>query len=332
VFKRRTIFLIVIVLASIGALFVIPKPFEPLIVLHAEYIPIPFHLPLLGDHLPNTIIATWVTMVVLVVISILATRNMQMIPSGLQNLVEMVIEMLHNFFAGMVGEKARLFFPLVATFFLFIIVSNWMGLLPGYGSIGVWEEHHAPEVQATEQHLESTEEVTAHETEEHEEEAHEEDKVLVPFLRSAATDLNTTVALAICSVLAAQVFGFQAAGFGYLGRFIKFGKLFDFARGLVGRGPRQGITLLFTGVADVIIGILEIFDEFTKILSFSFRLFGNIFSGEVLLMVIAFLMPLLASLPFMALELFVGFMQAFIFAVLSLSFFGLAVAHGEHAH
>lgn len=87
-----------------------------------------------------------------------------------------------------------------------------------------------------------------------------------------------------------------------------------------------------TGVADILIGILEVADEFTKILSFSFRLFGNIFAGEVLLMVIAFLMPVLASLPFMALELFVGFMQAFIFSVLSLSFFGLAVAHGEHAH
>lgn len=321
--KRNKIILAVVVLAAMAAIFIIPKPFEPVIVLHAEYIPIPFSIPILGDHLPNTIIATWVTMAVLVVISILATRNMQMVPDGLQNLVEMVIEMLHNFFEGMAGERARQFFPVVATFFLFIIVSNWMGLLPGYGSIGVWEEHHVAEVQAAEM-------VT--QTEELNEKVHGEEKVLAPFLRSAATDLNTTAALALCSVIAAQVFGFQAAGLGYIGRFIKFGQLKSFFAGLIGRGPRQGLDTVLTGIADVLIGILEVADEFTKILSFSFRLFGNVFAGEVLLIVIAFLMPVIASLPFMALELFVGFMQAFIFAVLSLAFFGLAVAHGEHEH
>jgi F-type H+-transporting ATPase subunit a len=222
----------------------------------------------------------------------------------------------------------------VATFFLFIIVSNWMGLLPGYGSIGVWEEHHVEEVQAVEPVEESAvHEAEAEETEEHAEEAHgEEERVLAPFLRSAATDLNTTVALAICSVVAAQVYGFRAAGFGYLTRFFNFGRIAGFFAGLVGLRPRRGLSDLLTGVADIIIGILEVFDELTKILSFSFRLFGNIFAGEVLMLVIAFLMPVLASLPFMALELFVGFMQAFIFAVLSLAFFGLAVAHGEHEH
>lgn len=322
--KRSMIILVVVVLA-VAANLVIPKPFDPVIVLHAEYIPIPFRLPLLGDHLPNTIIATWVTMIVLILVSVLATRNMQLVPGGLQNLVEMIVERLLDFFGGMAGERARQFFSLVTTFFLFIIVSNWMGLLPGYGSIGVWEEHHEAEVVAAEPAAHDTE---AGETEEHP----EEERVLAPFLRSAATDLNTTVALALCSVVAAQVYGFQAAGFGYLTRFIKFGRLRSFFAGLIGRGPRLGIDAFLIGVGDVLIGILEIFDELTKILSFSFRLFGNIFSGEVLLMVMAFLVPLVASLPFMALELFVGFMQAFIFAVLSLTFFGLAVAHGEHEH
>ena len=321
--SKRNIIILFIAVAAVAANFIIPKPFDPVIVLHAEYIPIPVRLPLLGDHIPNTVIATWVTMAVLILVSVLATRNMRLVPSGLQNLVEMVIERLLGFFEGMAGERARRFFPLVATFFLFIIVSNWMGLLPGYGSIGVWEEHHAEEVQAVETVTHEAEKAGEH---------HEEEKVLAPILRSAATDLNTTVALAICSVVAAQVFGFRAAGFGYFTRFIRFGRMVSFIKGLIGRGPRQGLEALLTGVADVIIGVLEVFDEFTKILSFSFRLFGNIFAGEVLLIVIAFLMPLLASLPFMALELFVGFMQAFIFAVLSLAFFGLAVAHGEHEH
>jgi F-type H+-transporting ATPase subunit a len=326
--KRNAIILAVVVLVAVAANLIVPKPFDPEIVLHAEYIPMPFSLPLLGNRLPNTIIATWVTMTVLVVVSILATRNMQLVPSGLQNLIEMVIEMLHNFFEGMVGQRVRQFFPVVATLFLFILVSNWMGLLPGYLTIGIWEEHHEAGVQTVES-VTHEQQVEAKEAEEHHEEG---ERVLVPFLRSDATDLNTTVALAICSVVAAQVYGFRAAGLGYLTRFINLGKLAGFFAGLVGRGPRRGIEGLLTGIADVLIGILEVFDELTKILSFSFRLFGNIFAGEVLLIVIAFLMPLVASLPFMALELFVGFMQAFIFAVLSLAFFGLAVAHGEHEH
>ncbi len=252
-----------------------------------------------GLKITNTLLASWVTMLVLIVVSFLATRNMQWVPRGLQNLVEFVIETLYGFVSSIAGERAALIFPTVATLFLFIIVSNWMGLLPGYLSVVV--------LRAAEQ-------------------GHEVEKV--SLLRSAATDLNTTLALAIGSVFMSQVYGMLVVGFpGYLMRFLNISRYIAFFRGLTGRGPRVGIGALLFGLIDLFIGVLELFDEFTKVLSFSFRLFGNIFAGEVLLGVMVFLFPFVASLPFLGLELFVGFIQAFVFAVLSTAFIAQATAH-----
>lgn len=288
---------------------------KPEISLAAEKIPLPFEVPLFGHEVPNTLPATWLTMVVLLGGSALATRKMEMVPSGLQNGVEAIIEFFYGFLENVAGEKkTRIFFPLVATFFFFILTSNWMGILPGYGSIGIWEEHHG-------------------------------ERVLIPFLRSANADLSTTLALALISVVAAQYFGFKMLGLSYLGRFFRFkGLLTPFTRLRERRGSPgqpQGIKFildfiidLLSGVVDVVVGLLELASEMIKILSFSFRLFGNIFAGEVLLIVISFLFTFVASLPFMGLELFVGFVQALIFTMLSLIFFMMAtMGHGvEEAH
>ena len=253
----------------------------------------------------NTLLASWVTMLVLIVVALLATRRMEMVPRGLQNLVEFVIESLYGFLRSILGERTALAFPTIATLFLFIIVSNWMGLLPGYLSVYITRAAaHGHEVEH------------------------------VGLLRSAATDLNTTLALAISSVVMTQVYGFAVAGFpGYLLRFIKIERFTAFVRGMTGKGPRQGPGSLFYGFIDLIIGVLELFDEMTKVLSFSFRLFGNVFAGEVLLGVMIFLVPFVASLPFLGLELFVGFIQAFVFAVLTAAFIAQATAHhGAEAH
>ena len=253
----------------------------------------------------NTLLASWVTMLVLIVIAFLGTRRMEMVPRGLQNVIEFVIESLYSFLRSILGERTGLAFPTIATLFLFILVSNWMGLLPGYLSITITRAA------------------------EHGHEAH-----AVHLLRSAATDLNTTLALAIGSVLMTQVYGIAVAGFpGYLLRFIKVERFAAFVHGLNGKGPRQGLGSLFYGFIDLIIGVLELFDEMTKVLSFSFRLFGNVFAGEVLLGVMIFLVPFVASLPFLGLELFVGFIQAFVFAVLTAAFIAQATAHhGAEAH
>jgi F-type H+-transporting ATPase subunit a len=272
----------------------------PEISLAAEEFTLPFALPLLGNKIPNTLPATWLTMIVLILISFFATRKMDLVPSGLQNGVEAIVELFYNFVEGVAGEKARIFFPLVATFFFFILISNWMGILPGFGSIGVWEEH--------DHHV-----------------------VLVPFLRSANAHLSTTIALAIVSVVATQVFGFKMVGLPFLSRYFTFksspreedSTASGFARAV---GKLGGV---MERIGNAFAGILELVSEFIKILSFSFRLFGNIFAGEVLLIVVSFLAAFLVSLPFMGLELFVGFVQALIFSMLSLVFFMIATAHHD---
>ena len=179
---------------------------------------------------------------------------------------------MYNFSESIVGpKKAEVFFPLCAIFFIYILFSNWFGLIPGISGI-FWHgaDHHE-----------------------------------VHFLRAPTADLNTTVALAVISVIAAHWYGFRSLG---LKKQLK--KYFDFSSPLA-----------------FYVGILELISEFSKILSFSFRLFGNIFAGEVLLIIIAFLVPLVASTPFLFLELIVGAIQAFVFSMLSLIFISLSVEH-----
>lgn len=237
-----------------------------------------FHLGSLA--ITNSIIATWVVIVVLVMIFLLATRKMQKVPRGLQNLGEFIIEALLNLCQSVTQDrkKAEKFLPWVATFFLFILLANWMELLPGFASFG-WLEFR-----------EGKESIT-------------------PFLRSANTDLNTTLAMAVISVLAIQIFGIATIGF------FQHWKKF----------------LNFSSPINFFVGALESISEIAKIISFSFRLFGNIFAGEVLLVVITFLVPYLAPIPFYGLELFVGFIQALVFAMLTLVFMTMATsAHEEH--
>lgn len=224
----------------------------------------------------NSLLVTWLIMAGLLIFSLFATRHLQKIPSGLQNFAEAVIDGLLNLFEGMVGEHAKLFFPLVATFFIFIIFGNWSGLIPGFGSIGSWEI------------------VEGH-------------KTLIPFFRRPTADLNTTLALALFSVGAIQYYGLKRLKLAYLRKFLNF------------RSP-----------INFFVGVLDIISEFAKIISFSFRLFGNMFAGEVLILVISFLIPLIAPIPFLFLEVFVGFVQAFIFSVLSLVFLSTAVSFSEH--
>jgi len=272
----------------------------PDISLAAEDVRLPFNVPVFGDRVPNTLPTTWLSMVVLIVVAYFATRKMELVPSGLQNAVEAIVEMFYNFVEGVAGEKARTFFPLVATFFFFILISNWMGILPGFGSILV------PGFHSNSSHL-----------------------VQVPLLRSANAHLSTTIALAIVSVAATQYFGFKLVGLPFLGRYFTFKS-----------SPREedsqagGFAVLIgklggfmERIGNAFAGILELASEFIKILSFSFRLFGNIFAGEVLLIVVAYLAAFLVSLPFMGLELFVGLVQALIFSMLSLVFFMIATAH-----
>lgn len=224
----------------------------------------------------NTLLASLLAILVLTIIGLLVRRKKYaMVPSGIQNLSEAVIGGFYSFFNGIVGEeeKTKRFFPLVMTIFLYVIISNWMGLLPGFGSIGLWEEEEGRQI-------------------------------FVPLLRSTYADVNMTFALALIAVTGVQIFGFSILGFkGYAGKFFI--------------NP-------FKNPVGCFVGLLELMSEFSKMISFSFRLFGNIFAGEVLLLVITFLVPYIAPLPFYGLELFVGFIQALVFSFLTLIFLKIA--------
>lgn len=235
----------------------------------------------------------------------------------LQALVESIIEAIFNLCRDIAGEKkAREFFPLIATAMIFILFNNWFGLLPGVGTIGITEEpveagtHAAlPQAHAAEESITGDEQTDVADPllVESEEEAH--GPTFIPLLRAATADLNTTIALALISMTMVQVYGFRHLGAHYFTKFFNF---------------KQGPIFTF-------VGILELVSDISKVLSFAFRLFGNVFAGEVLLAVIAFLAPALLPLPFIGLEIFVGFIQALVFAMLSLVFINMAtIGHDDH--
>lgn len=226
---------------------------------------------LAGLPITNALITTWVVMALLILLAVLGTRTLRLIPGNGQSIVEIAIGGLYDFFASVTGKHIAKFFPLLASLFLFIIAANWVGLLPGVGTVGFF---HGEE--------------------------------FTPLLRGATADLNTTLALAIVAVVAIQYFGFQTVGIHYSSRFLNFKDPIYF-----------------------VLGILEIISEVSKVVSFAFRLFGNIFAGEVLLAVMAFLMPFIVPLPFLMMELFVGFIQALVFSMLTAVFLNVAVSHGE---
>jgi len=226
----------------------------------------------------NSLLLSWISTAFLIFLAIGATSNLRTIPQGIQNVFESIIELLLNLINGVLEDekKTRQYFPLLATIFIFIITNNWLGLLPGVGSIGINEIKHG-------------------------------EQILVPIFRGGNADLNTTLALAIIAVISVQVFGVAAIGtFKYAKKFINF-----------------------NGPINFFVGILELISEFSKMISFSFRLFGNIFAGEVLLMVIGFIAPFIAPIPFFLLELFVGMIQALVFMMLTLVFIKGAI---QEAH
>lgn len=225
----------------------------------------------------NTLVVAWVIVLFLAVLAISVSPRFKEKPTGVQNFLEMLIEKLLNFMTEVVGsrEQAIKFFPLIATIFTMVVLSNWLEVVPGLGTIGLWE-------------------------------AHEGKNILVPFLRSTSADLNFTIALAVIAVFSIQILGIMAIGFfKYMSKFINF------------HGP-----------IDFFVGILELVGEVSKIISLSFRLFGNIFAGEVLLTVVLFLVPYIVPLPFLGLEIFVGFVQALVFSMLTLVFLKIAIS--EH--
>jgi F-type H+-transporting ATPase subunit a len=227
----------------------------------------------LGIPMTNGLLLTLVVSAVLIIFSLIFRSQIKMIPGKLQSVVEMGMEALLNLMNSTLGsmEAAEKYFPLIATIFLFIWLSNFLGIFPGVGSLRFGE---------------------------------------TPLFRSPAADLNFTLAFAVISVIVTNIIGMASVGvFKHLSKYINF------------KGP-----------IDFFIGILEMVSEFAKIISLSFRLFGNVFAGEVLMIIISYLAAYIIPLPFLFLEIFVGLIQAFIFATITLVSISLHTTAHEEGH
>ncbi len=228
-----------------------------------------------GIPITSTLLMTWFVMVLLVIMAVLLKKNMKLIPSKFQSVMELMIGGAFDYISEALESKelAKRYFPLIMTIFVFILALNWVGLLPGVDSIGIMKEYHGEEK-------------------------------LIPFLHPANTDLNITIAFALIAFFFIEIAGILALGF------IKYGSKFINLKSPLG----------------FLIGIIEFISELARLISFSFRLFGNIFAGKTLLVIAIFFAPFIIPVPILAFEMFVGLIQAFIFAVLTLYFTKLAIA------
>ena len=297
---------------------------------------------LFGGGFTNTFLATLLTFLLITIFAFsmrARSRTADEVPTGFYNFFELIIEGAYGYVENAAGKWAKTFFPFFMTFILWIVVANWMELVPFVDAFGIQEDlvHHEVELKEVEAEAAGTH-LTEEEIHKIEEEAsqkggvfsggfwlvapdegEEAGKTIVPFVRAAATDLNFTIALAIISVVMTQYYGMKAQGLSY------WKKFFVWDAEKIKRSP---LAVMDTGV-----GLLEFISEIFKIVSFAFRLLGNIFAGQVLLFVIASLLPI-ANLLFWHLEFFVGLLQAAIFALLTLTFMTSATQshHAEEAH
>ncbi|MEX1022685.1 MAG: F0F1 ATP synthase subunit A [Dehalococcoidia bacterium] len=349
----KALLIAVAVLALMGAGMVFLKLPPPAIIVAPETV---FHAP--GLDITNTMFTSWVVVALLVAMAWFAGRGVRLVPSGFSAYVEAAVMAFYGIVEQVAGPvNARRFFPLVGTIFFFILISNYFGLLPMNAVIGVTEPEHG-EVQAVFHQTEiagvelaylplktDTRDTAAGEhtllpegyegahhdapadaeqSETHEAETHAAERttdgrfsgILAPYFRSVMTDINAPLAIAIFAFVFVEFWGIQSLGMGYLGKFFAFGAL--------KKGP--------LGLIDVFVGILELVSEFSRIVSFTFRLFGNIFAGEVLLLMMTFLVPFVLTDAFYGLELFVGLIQAFVFAMLTTVFAVTAVTHHGDEH
>lgn len=215
----------------------------------------------------NSLITSWIVTLIIVVFAVYAHKGYKYIPGKVQNIVEIILESIYNIAIDVAGEKkAPVFFPWVATFFIFIVIANWFSLLPIINAITI----------------------------------HNIDGQVIPLLRSTNADLNAPLALALISLITTQFFGIR-----YLG-------IVDYLKRFFGLNPMHQF-----------IGLTELISELAKVVSFSFRLFGNIFAGETLLTLSSSVSTFIIPIPIIGFEMFVGFIQAVVFMMLTLAFMSL---------
>jgi F-type H+-transporting ATPase subunit a len=347
----------------IVALMILSKIYMPVPLPHIQ-LPAETVFMLGGFRVTNTVITMLTADLILILLALRVRSKLSVVPGRLQGFFELIIEYWKNMAEQLVGaELGKKLLPLVLTMFLLIVTSNWIELLPGVDSVGFAcvsgecpgedpanidpevkhtyfsgfsgpgglfvatarddaahgesgsEGDHGDEAAPADDHEGRAPSLinVAHAAGEGEAEG-VGSRVLVPFYRVTASDLNFTLALAIIAFLVIEWAGFRELGLGYLRKFFNF----DFSHG-VGQG-----------LLNVFVGLLELVSELARIVSFSFRLFGNLFAGQILLFVMPFLIPLFLALPFYGLETFVGMIQGFVFAMLTLVFASVAIQPHDH--
>ena len=225
----------------------------------------------------NSFLDTLIVDGLLIGLVVALNKKLADIPGKLQNLMEMAVETFYDLTESVAGHNAGKIFPYFMTFFLFILLANWTGLLPGFSTVGFYEG--------------------------------EKTKTLVPILRAATSDFNVTLGLALVSAVATHIMSISTIGIKqYLGRYFSLNPV------------------------NLYVGILELISEVTKVVSLSFRLFGNIFAGEMVLATVGSIFAFLFPLPFMMLEVVVGLVQALVFSMLTMAFMAvLSTPHHEEA-
>ena len=315
--RRWVVLALMIVGFVVGGIIV---PVQPEIAVAAEKLieePIIENFLGLGPlYLVNTIPTLFVTIFLVILPLAWATRNSlrksaqtDLVPRGVGNLMEAILEVLYNLTEGSAGKYAKMIFPWFATIMIYVLLANLLKLIPGFESIGVLHPAHG-EGHAVAQLGGGWANLLPAKVE-------EGGYILAPFFRGISVDLNFTFSLALISVVMIQVVGFRAQGFGYLSKFFNTRRMFK---------------VPFFGAMDFLVGLLELISELSKILSFAFRLFGNMFAGIVLVAIVAGLLGKISILPAMVMlfELFVGVIQAFVFGMLTMVFMAQATqGHGE---
>lgn len=244
----------------------------------------------------NSLFTSWIVVFSLIVFAIVIKTKIKKIPTGIQNIFEIVIEGAESLCDQVTNSRAvtNKAFPITFSVFLIVLINNWIGILP-LGGFGLVETGAAG-------------------------------NFFIPLIRSGTADINGTLTLAVMSVVGANIFGIISIGlWKSINKYVNLKAL-----GSIFRKIKKEPTVLMTAPIIFAVGLIEFVGEFAKVASLSFRLFGNVFAGEVLLASMGSILAYALPAPFLLLEVFVGAIQAFIFAILTLVYYTIASMDHEH--
>jgi F-type H+-transporting ATPase subunit a len=257
-----------------------------------------------GDfQITNSLLTSWLAVLVIIVFSLILRLKLKKIPGKLQHVFEIVLDGALLLVDQVTNDRkiSNKIFPVVFSVFIFILINNWLGILPFIGSMGFYmmEEGHS---------------------------------IFVPLFRGGTADINMTLTLGIVAVVGSNIFGIITLGiWKTINKYVKLQEL-----GSIFTKVRKDPSVLVVAPISFFVGIIEFIGELAKIASLSFRLFGNIFAGEVLLSSMAAILAFVLPTPFLFLEVFIGLIQALIFSLLTTVYFTIAAQdhseHEEHEH